>query len=172
MLAFGGVNVLYVVFVKEVLGLSIEGIGFLETTTGVGMFLGATMVGYVGRKLSHYNMILGGMFILGSFLSLMAVFPLLPVSFVAMFIIGVSVSFIQVPTYTRLQMLLPEDMTGRIFSNLSAMIDTCSLISIGVESYLAEVIGVRLVLLLAGVFTVGWNAVAVIARSRLQEEEG
>jgi len=171
MLAFGGVNVLYVVFVKEVLGLGIEGIGLLETVSGVGMFLGAAAVGYLGRKLSHYSMILGGMFVLGSFLSLLALFPLLPISFIAMFIIGLSVSFIQVPTYTRLQILLPETITGRIFSNLSAMIDTCSLISIGIESYFAEIIGVRMVLLAAGIFTVAWNLVAIFVHHRIGEEE-
>lgn len=171
MLAFGGVNVLYVVFVKEVLKLTIEGIGMLETVNGVGMFLGAALVGYVGRKLTHYNMILGGMFVLGAFLSFMALFPVVPVSFVAMFIIGISVSFIQVPTYTRLQILLPETITGRIFSNLSAMIDTCSLISIAVESYFADIIGVRTVLLFAGVFTVAWNVVALVMYRRIRGED-
>ncbi|MBU7030991.1 MAG: MFS transporter, partial [Theionarchaea archaeon] len=169
MLAFGGVNVLYVVFVKEVLGLTIEGIGFLETTSGVGMFLGAAMVGYVGRKIAHYSMILGGMFVLGSLLSIMALFPLVPVSFLSMFVIGLAVSFIQVPTYTKLQILLPEEITGRIFSNLSALIDTCSLISIAVLSYGAEIIGVRWVLLVAGLFTVAWNCVAVVFYQRMKE---
>jgi hypothetical protein len=135
------------------------------------MFLGAAAVGYVGRKLSHYSMILGGMFVLGSFLSLLALFPLVSVSFIAMFIIGLSVSFIQVPTYTRLQILLPETITGRIFSNLSAMIDTCSLVSIGIESYFAEIIGVRMVLLAAGIFTVAWNLVAVLVHHKIGEEE-
>lgn len=171
MLAFGGVNVLYVVFVKEVLGLTIRGIGFLETTNGVGMFLGAALVGYMGRKVAHYNMILGGMFVLGSLLSLMALFPLVPVSFLSMFVIGLAVSFIQVPTYTKLQILLPEDITGRIFSNLSALIDTCSLISIGVLSFGAEIIGVRWVLLIAGLFTVAWNCGAVIFYKRMKEAD-
>jgi len=171
MLAFGGVNVLYVVFVKEVLGLTIKGIGFLETTNGVGMFLGAALVGYVGRKVAHYSMILGGMFVLGSLLSLMALFPLVPVSFLSMFVIGLAVSFIQVPTYTKLQILLPEDITGRIFSNLSALIDTCSLISIGVLSYGAEIIGVRWVLLIAGLFTVAWNCGAVAFYKRMKEAD-
>jgi len=116
-------------------------------------------------------MILGGMFVLGSFLSLLALFPLVSVSFIAMFIIGLSVSFIQVPTYTRLQILLPETITGRIFSNLSAMIDTCSLVSIGIESYFAEIIGVRMVLLAAGIFTVAWNLVAVLVHHKIGEEE-
>jgi MFS family permease len=171
MLAFGGVNVLYVVFVKEVLGLTIKGIGLLETINGVGMFLGATVVGYVGRKITHYNLILGGMFVLGVFLSLMALFPVVPVSALSMFIIGLAVSFIQVPTYTKLQILLPEAITGRIFSNLSALIDTCSLISIGVLSYGAEVIGVRWVLLIAGLFTVTWNFGAVVFYNRMKEDD-
>ncbi|MBU7042695.1 MAG: MFS transporter [Theionarchaea archaeon] len=171
MLAFGGVNVLYVVFVKDVLGLSIKGIGVLETINGVGMFLGATLVGYVGRKIAHYNLILGGMFVLGVFLSIMALFPVVPISAFSMFIIGLAVSFIQVPTYTKLQIMLPEAITGRIFSNLSALIDTCSLVSIAVLSYGAEIIGVRWVLLIAGIFTVLWNFVAAIFYTRMKEDD-
>jgi hypothetical protein len=51
------------------------------------------------------------------------------------------------------------------------MIDTCSLVSIGIESYFAEIIGVRMVLLAAGIFTVAWNLVAVLVHHKIGEEE-
>jgi len=49
MLAYGGVNVLFPVLIKEVLLTNIRARGLLESTQGVGAVMGSVALGYVGN---------------------------------------------------------------------------------------------------------------------------
>ena len=69
MLAFGGVNVLFLAFIREVLGMGIRGLGLLESTQGIGAVVGSVVLGYIGyriksRKLTLWSLLAASLFFL------------------------------------------------------------------------------------------------------------
>jgi DHA3 family macrolide efflux protein-like MFS transporter len=151
MFLIGGINVLLLIFVRDILGMEIVHIGVLSGFQGAGMALGALAVGFIGGKVAKRSLMLLGTFLVGSFLALFGVNLHLVVSYGLMFLIGVSVSTLNIPAATLLQEVVPDDIRGRVFGVQGTLVQTFTIISIGWESAVASIVGAQTTIMFVGV---------------------
>lgn len=117
------------------------------------MVLGAIIVGLVGERLEVKKMLLFGTMGLGIFLAFVGFFPQVFAIYILIFLIGFCVSFLNVPTSTPLQKLVPDEMRGRVFGSFGALVQATSIVSMGFVGFLAEYVEVTWVIIGAGVLT-------------------
>jgi len=143
LLFFGGLNVVWLILVRDVMGLGVEGMGIVESVLGGGMLVGTFFVGIIGQRLAIRPMLLGGTIVFSLAFFAIAAFTVLPNVVVWLFIAGVSNEVIVVPCITLIQEITPEHMLGRVFSVFGTALESASLISMGVLGYLASVVDVQ-----------------------------
>jgi len=142
-LAFAGINILWVILIRDVMGMGIEGMGALESVFGGGMLIGTFVVGFIGHKYRNKRLILSGFGVSSLSLLMIGLIPLLaPVLFFA-FLAGAFISFVNIPTVTVLQKVVPEDMLGRVFALLGTMTESAGVISMVAIGFLADIFPVQ-----------------------------
>ncbi len=155
MFFIGGINVLFVIYVRDVLHMEIVNLGVLSGFQGGGMVVGALAVGYVGGKMQKRSLILVGTFFVGVFLALFGLNPYMVASYGLMMLIGLSISTLNIPASTLLQEVIPDEIRGRVFGVQGTLIQTFSIISIGWESVVANVVGAREMVIIVGLCCAG-----------------
>jgi MFS family permease len=151
MLLFGGINVLFFVFVRDILHLDIIHLGLIDGFQGGGMILGAVAVGAIGATYQKRSLMLVGTFFVGVFLALFGANPYIIVSYVLILFFGISVMFLNIPASTLLQEVVPDEIRGRIFGVQGTLVQTFSILSIGWESAVAAIVGAQTVIIIVGV---------------------
>ena len=151
MFLIGGINVLLLVFIRDVLHMEIVHLGVLSGFQGGGMALGALAVGFIGGQFPRRSLMLVGTFLVGVFLALFGVNVYMLVSYGLMFLIGMSISVLNIPASTLLQEVVPDEIRGRVFGVQGTLIQTFTIISIGWESAVADIVGPQTVIIMVGV---------------------
>lgn len=152
LLAFGGINILWFIIVRDNLGLGVGGIGILESMFGAGMLAGTLIVGYVGHRYRNRSMLVGGVFVTAlSFLAIGLHASLYLLSG-AVLVAGVAIQFIDIPAVTILQKATPEKMMGRVFSVFGTLVETAGLISMGLIGILADLMAATDLLVVLSIF--------------------
>jgi MFS family permease len=111
-------------------------VGYLQAAAGAGSFAGAYLV---GRLLTRHRLSTGtlaGLVLWGLPLLLVAFVDVRGVALVAMVLIGVGDSMIDVCGYTLLQRVVPEALLGRVFGLLEAVV----IAGLGLGALLAPVL--------------------------------
>ncbi|MGD2250759.1 MAG: MFS transporter [Candidatus Methanofastidiosia archaeon] len=150
MLLIGGINVLLLIFVRDILHMEIVHLGVLSGFQGGGMIAGGLTVGYIGNKFQKRTMILVGTFFLGVCLSLFGMNFSVLFSYGLMFLIGLFVSALNIPATTLLQEVVPDEIRGRVFGVQGTLVQTFSIVSIGWESAVAAVVGSQTMIIVVG----------------------
>ncbi len=151
MFLIGGINVLFLIFVRDVLHMEIMQLGVLSGFQGAGMILGALLVGVIGGRFQKRSIILVGTFFVGVFLALFGMNAYMVVSYVLIFLIGVSISSLNIPATTLLQEVVPDEIRGRVFGVQGTLIQTFTILSIGWESAVAAFVGSHVMIVIVGV---------------------
>ena len=151
MFLIGGINVLLLVFIRDILHMEIIHLGTLSGFQGGGMALGALAVGFIGGRFPRRSLMLVGTFLVGVFLALFGVNVYMLISYGLMFLIGMSISVLNIPASTLLQEVVPDEIRGRIFGVQGTLIQTFTIISIGWESAVADIVGPQTVIIMVGV---------------------
>jgi len=170
-LAFAGINILWVILIRDVMGLGIEGMGALESVFGGGMLIGAFIVGFIGHKFKNKSLILLGFLSSSVSMMIIGLVPWLPIVLIFAFTAGFFVSFVNIPTVTVLQKIAPEDMLGRVFSLLGTLTDTAGIISIAAIGLLAEMFLVQDLIIDLSVIWIAITIVAFLVPVELQPDE-
>lgn len=171
MLSVGGVNVLFIVFIKEVLGLEIAGLGALESSQGFGTIVGSLVLGHLGARISRRSLTLGSLYGIFVLLVLFSLNRFVPLSFLLIGLIGFSVAFLTVPATTMLQELVPDDLRGRVFGVQGTLTEGAAVASIAIETFLADRFGVVTVLLGAALGGLLWATILMSMRTFKSLEE-
>lgn len=143
-LGAGAINVLMVMFVKEVLHGSDAIYGMLISVVAIGSLLGTFTTWFRG-KLSEdtvikYSLLALGFSILSASLSSNVSLAL---SFFA--VVGISQTILNISISTLLQQHVPQEVMGRTFAGMDILTQVCLLISMGMGSMFADIIGVRMI---------------------------
>lgn len=168
----GAINAMWVPFLRETFGLGPIGITTVDTAQGIGMALGAVVLGYVMARLSKLVLAAGGLIGIGMALAGMGMAP----SFVVVIIMSVVLGILLVPAQsafnTLLQMAIPKTLQGRVFSSFFAITQATGVAVIALVTALVAAIPLRalyigggVVVILAGVL---WT---VLARKDVQAME-
>jgi MFS family permease len=147
-------------FVREVLGLGEKNVVVLVGPAGLGVVVGLGALNVIGGRLEPMRAIGIGLLVTAGALLVLALerpladafrgatgpnagFPFF-VAVVALtaFVFGISYAFITVPSMTRLQSDLDDDIRGRIFGVLNTLVSVFSFIPLLIVGPIADIYGV------------------------------
>ncbi len=152
MLIFGGLNVGYTIYVRDVLHMKIVGLSSLEIGFGIGAVVGSIAVGILAGKLKEGDMIAGGITFIGLLLFLMGFFTYFFAVIIVSLLIGISNMFVSNPANAILQKIVPDSLRGKVFGALGAVVQGASLISMGLVGFLIAIFGILNLLVFGGIF--------------------
>ncbi len=150
-LFFGGFGPLYMVFIRDVLHMNLFQMGVLEGLQGVGSLIGSITIGVMGSAFSKKSMVFGANMTLAGMVVLLVLFPYSWVAFQTLSFFGIAMVFFNTPVTTLLQESAPDEIRGRVFGAFGAIMQIATLLSMGVETVLADAVGVSSVMLAVGI---------------------
>ena len=164
-LVAGALNVLVVVAALELLDVGESGVGYLNGALGVGGLVGgfvALVLASRGRLAADFGL---GIALFGVPLALIGIASSVPVAVLALGLIGLGNSLVDINALTIMQRTVPDEVLGRVLGVLEGVL----LGSIGVGALLAplliEAAGIRWALVVTGLLL---PAVALLASARLR----
>jgi MFS family permease len=118
----GALGVLVVVTALDMLDLGNAGVGLLEAASGVGSLLGAAVaLALVGRKRLAGDFALG-IVLWGAPLALVGIVPSTVVAVLALGVVGLGNTLVDISAMTLLQRTAPVEVAGRVFGVLESVI--------------------------------------------------
>jgi len=162
MLGLGALTVLGVVYLEEELGIGAEGLGFLNSIQGMGMVVGGIAIGNFASQARSHWLVSGGMIVLGLAIASFSLAPHFAIALAAAFIIGLCLVSARATMAAMIQAIVPDEKRGRVESAVNTMITIATMASMGLAGILGDLIGVRHVFLIAGVFTIAAGAGAFL----------
>ncbi|OGO16418.1 MAG: hypothetical protein A2Z14_08845 [Chloroflexi bacterium RBG_16_48_8] len=154
MLGLGAVNVLFIPFLRHIFQAPIEALGGLEASQGAGMFLGGLIIGTLGKRLRPIVIAVIAMLILGLSIGLFGFAPAYGYAFILMPLAGFTFPPINASLQTMLQRGVPGEILGRAGSVMEMAISVANLFSMGVASWMGDLIGLRETFILSGVMLI------------------
>jgi MFS family permease len=105
------------VFQKDVLRVGPEGLGLLMAAPGVGAVISVLLLASLGNRLKRQGLFLvGSILILGLFLILFSQITYFPLALICLVLVGIFQMLFLASTNTILQMIVPDDLRGRVMS--------------------------------------------------------
>jgi MFS family permease len=105
------------VFQKDVLGVGPEGLGLLMAAPGLGAVLAVLILASAGNRLKRQGLFLvGSIIVLGLFLILFSQITNFPLALISLVAIGVFQMLFLASTATLLQLIVPDQLRGRVMS--------------------------------------------------------
>jgi len=149
-LVAGALGVLVVVVALDLLELGNSGVGFLESVSGIGSLVGAGIaLALVARKKLAGDFGLG-IVLWGAPLVVLGIFPNTVVALLALAVLGIGNTLVDIAAITLLQRTAPAAVAGRVFGVLDSMLVG----AIGLGSVLAPgliaLFGARVALIAVG----------------------
>ncbi|OYT58613.1 MFS transporter [Euryarchaeota archaeon ex4484_178] len=154
MLVIGGLNVIYTLYIRDVLHMDVVGLGILETLFGIGAILGSVLVGLLAGKIKNMHLISMGIIFIGLLIFIMAIVPFFLVVIIVVMGIGAMNSLVSSPTNAILQKAVKDEYRGKIFGAQGAIIQGAALISMGMMGILIDVFGIINILIFSGIYVI------------------
>ena len=146
----GILNVMVVIWVREVLHGGAEVFGWMITAQGVGGLLGGLLVAPLGRRLPPPALLCAGGVTAGALLLVIVAFPSLPLALALIVPIGVTIVGYTVSASTLLQRGAEDAYRGRVFGALGTTNALLMLAGIAVAGALGDRLGPSLLFGVAG----------------------
>ena len=164
-LVAGVLNVLVVLMALELLQTGDAGVGYLNAALGLGGIVGgfvALVLATRGRLASDFGV---GLVLFGLPLALLAAVANLPVALLALALVGLGNSIVDVSAITLLQRLVGDEVLGRVLGTLEGMLIGAIGIGALLAPLLADALGIERALLATGLLL---PAVTLAALGRLR----
>ena len=161
MLGLGAVNVLFVPLLINELGLPETWFGAIETAQVAGMVLGGTLTAALAMRLQPTRIISLGLIVVGAGIGAIAAVTHVWHIMLLLFPIGLAMTPINAAIATLAQILVSDDLRGRIGAAMQTMVGAANITSMALAGVLAEIIGVRNVFLLAGLLAAFAGIIAI-----------
>jgi len=165
MLVVGGMNVVYTLYIRDVLHMDIVGLGILETLFGIGAVAGSFGVGILAGRMRNVHLISMGIILIGLLVAAMALFPIFIVVILIAFGIGFTNSMLSSPTNAILQKAVKDEYRGKVFGAQGAIIQGAALISMGMIGFLIAAFGIENILLFMGTFLTVVGLLLLLSKS-------
>jgi MFS family permease len=151
-LVAGALGVLVVVIALDLLTLGNAGVGLLEAASGIGSLLGAAVaLGLVGRKRLAGDFALG-IVLWGAPLAFVGAVPATVVAVLALGVVGIGNTLVDISAMTLLQRTAPVEVAGRVFGVLESVIVGSLALGALAAPALVATVGVRGALIVVGAF--------------------
>jgi MFS family permease len=150
---FAALSVLAIGLAGEI-GLKETQFGFLLAAAGVGLILGAAVLGQWGDRLHHQPLPLFGFISMGAVLVVFSYVNYLWLGLMLSVLLGIGAAFVGVPMQTLIQMQTPSEMRGKVFGVQNNVVNIALSLPLAISGLLADAIGLRWVLVSMGVIVV------------------
>ncbi len=157
----GPVGILSVVFSRVVLHAGLRGYGFLEASWAVGGVVGAVVSSWASKRFRMWQLLLMGLVGSGVALTSMPVFANLPESIFALVIASVVITLMNIPFFTALQLLAPDEIRGRVMAAFGLFAGVGDPLGLFVGSWLMGRVSPSTVFLSSGLLVVVCGIVGV-----------
>jgi MFS family permease len=147
---FAALSVLAIGLAAEI-GLKPTQFGFLLAAAGVGLILGAAILGQWGDRLHHQPLPLIGFISMGLVLMVFSFVNYLWLGLLLSFLLGVGAAFVGVPMQTLIQVQTPPDMRGKVFGVQNNVVNIALSLPLAIAGLLADAIGLQQVLIGMGI---------------------
>ena len=105
------------VFQKDVLQVGPEGLGLLMAAPGIGAVIAVLAMASFGNRIKRQGLLLvGSIIVLGLFLILFSQITWFPLALASLVLVGIFQMFFLASTATLLQMIVPDELRGRVLS--------------------------------------------------------
>lgn len=151
----GAGYVVAIVFIQKALASATRHLGLLAMLFGIGLFCGSVIYGKFGQRASKtkaifLSLVLGGISLVG-FVIFVGMYKNFYLAAIIAFLFGASISPVIISPYAIVHELIPDELRGRIFSSLEAVMHLAFLIFMLAASILAEFIDTSCILLAVGI---------------------
>jgi predicted MFS family arabinose efflux permease len=160
---FAALSVLAVNLSQQV-GLKQEQFGFLLAATGVGMALGAWLLGRFGNRLSRSQLAFGGSLVIAATLAGLALLQSLVPILVLCAILGVAAAAVGVPMQTVIQEETPPELRGKVFGLQNNAVNIALSLPLALVGLAADTFGLKTV-----IFTVALTALVAAFGLRMAQ---
>jgi MFS family permease len=147
---FAALSVLAIGLASEI-GLKPTQFGFLLAAAGVGLILGAGILGQWGDRFHHRPLPLLGFLSMSLVLMVFSYVNYLWLGLLLSLLLGLGASFVGVPMQTLIQMQTPPEMRGKVFGVQNNVVNIALSLPLAIAGLLADAIGLRWVLISMGV---------------------
>jgi predicted MFS family arabinose efflux permease len=128
-------------------GLEKKQFGFFLAAAGIGMVLGAGILGHWGDKLHHKPLPLIGFLMMAFVLAIFNFTNELPIGLGMSALLGVGAAFIGVPMQTLIQQQTPPEMHGKVFGFQNHAVNIALSAPLVITGLLTDYLGLRTVLM-------------------------
>lgn len=115
------------IFSRSVLHAGVKGYGFLEAGFSAGIMLGALIAGRYSNRLRLWQWLIVTFGIEGITMIAIPIFPHLPISIGLFVVFSIAMGIWNIPFATRLQILAPHEMRGRIMMSNGLLVGGLSM---------------------------------------------
>jgi len=170
-LGAGAIVVLTVMFVKDALHGSDAVYGLIISVTAIGSLLGAFTTWFRG-KIDDETVTKFSLLVMGFSILIVSFSSNVFVALLFFAVVGISQTILSISIDTLLQKHVPNQVMGRTFASMDILTQICQLVSMGLGSMLADVIGVRMIYILGSVIILltGVGAFKFLSLSESQQE--
>jgi MFS family permease len=162
-LATGAVNALFVPFMMNIIGVGATELGLVDSAQGLGMIAGAGMAAAIAARLRSNWIIAGGFGLASVLIIAIGMASTYQIVLLLMFLVGLIISPIQATIPALTQRIVPLEKMGRVGGTMNTSQSVATLASMGIAGIVAEIVGLRLVFVGAGVIGILASALAVSA---------
>ncbi|XFA73929.1 MFS transporter [Thermosynechococcaceae cyanobacterium Okahandja] len=152
---FAALTVLAVSLAQEI-GLRPNQFGFLLAAAGLGLILGAGILGQWGERLHHRPLPLVGFLVMATVLLVFAFVHHLWMGLGLSILLGMGASLIGIPMQTLIQIRTPPEMRGKVFGFQNNIVNIALSVPLAVAGILSDLLGLTIVM-------VGMGGVVAIA---------
>lgn len=173
MLGQGILQVMFVVFVRNVMHGDAMVYAWILTAQGVGSILGAILNGVIGKWLRPvYQIALAGL-TAGAAILAVVYYPQLILVMILTGFMGIFVVGLVITLYTLLQVEAEDRYRGRVFGTLETVTSLAMLISMTLSSSLGDILGVVPWMTISGALILlsGFVALFTLRQARLPQKE-
>jgi len=171
----GASHVVIIVFIQKALASATRGLGLLIMFFGTGLFCGSLAYGRYGQGFSKAKAIFSSLILSGIFLSVFVFAVGRSGNFyyaaIITFLFGASLSPIMISSNTIVHELIPEELRGRVFSSLEAVMHLAYVIFLVASSVLAEFISTFYILITVSVIFTYFGILGLMRTSSPQSAQ-
>lgn len=165
-----GMNVLFVPFLKNTVGLDLAAIGRIEMAEAVGGLFGAGLMLALARRHRSQRIYFFGICGMGMLLAVIAI-TRAPSALTLLFgLVGAMLAVVSVPHDFEMVRLVPTRLRGRIFGTVDALTDTCAIAAAGLLPELAVLGTTALVVGIGGLATIAVGVLGLTLADRITHD--
>lgn len=151
----GSIFCVVIVFIQEAFGSVTKDLGMFGIFLGAGLFLGTVVYGKAGNNWPKIRTMLAGFVMSGAFITLFALYagadPTFIIGGVLIALVGAAAAPIFTCSNTLIHTIVPDDMHGKVFSSVEAVMHLAFLVFMFLTAFLSRHIANRDILLASGI---------------------